>query len=46
MILEKFSTFQLPFREAHHLAGKVVNFAESEGLSLCDVPLEKLKKIR
>ncbi|XP_015177863.1 PREDICTED: argininosuccinate lyase [Polistes dominula] len=35
----------LPFREAHHLAGKVVNFAESEGIPLCDVPLEKLQKI-
>ncbi|KAF7392794.1 hypothetical protein HZH66_008627 [Vespula vulgaris] len=35
----------LPFREAHHLAGKVVTFAESEGLSLCDVPLEKLQEI-
>ncbi|XP_046824518.1 argininosuccinate lyase [Vespa crabro] len=35
----------LPFREAHHLAGKVVTFAESESLSLCDVPLEKLQKI-
>ncbi|XP_043674516.1 argininosuccinate lyase isoform X2 [Vespula pensylvanica] len=35
----------LPFREAHHLAGKVVTFAESKGLSLCDVPLEKLQEI-
>ncbi|XP_014613938.1 PREDICTED: argininosuccinate lyase isoform X1 [Polistes canadensis] len=35
----------LPFREAHHLAGKVVTCAESEEIPLCEMPLEKLQKI-
>ncbi|KAI4498199.1 hypothetical protein M0802_006685 [Mischocyttarus mexicanus] len=35
----------LPFREAHHLAGKVVTFAESKEIPLCDVPLERLQEI-
>ncbi|KAK2578651.1 hypothetical protein KPH14_012140 [Odynerus spinipes] len=35
----------IPFREAHHLAGKVVAFSESEGVPLYEVPIEKLQEI-
>lgn len=33
----------LPFREAHHITGKIVAAAEQLGLALEDLPLEKLR---
>ncbi|HKJ27012.1 MAG TPA: argininosuccinate lyase [Anaerolineales bacterium] len=35
----------LPFREAHHVVGEVIRYAEAHNLSLSDVPLSALKKI-
>ncbi|XP_066997613.2 argininosuccinate lyase [Anabrus simplex] len=35
----------IPFREAHHLAGKVVAEAEKKNMSIMDLPLEELKTI-
>lgn len=35
----------IPFREAHHLAGKVVALSENEGTSLCSLSLEELRTI-
>lgn len=34
------------FREAHHIAGQVVNTAESKGIVIHDLTLEELKNIR
>jgi argininosuccinate lyase len=35
----------LPFREAHHVTGKIVALAESRGLDLKKLPLSDLKSI-
>jgi argininosuccinate lyase len=35
----------LPFREAHHLTGKIVALAESKGLDLKKLPLADLKSV-
>ncbi|WP_184019143.1 argininosuccinate lyase [Sphingobium boeckii] len=35
----------LPFREAHHLTGRVVKLAEDEGVKLNELALEKLQAI-
>lgn len=35
----------LPFREAHHVTGRIVKAAEKAGLDLAEVPLETMKKI-
>ncbi|CAK9829127.1 Argininosuccinate lyase [Anthophora retusa] len=35
----------IPFREAHHLTGKVVALSESLGLSLCEMNLEQLQTV-
>ena len=35
----------IPFREAHHITGAVVKLAETEGLSLDQIPLAKLQEI-
>ena len=35
----------LPFREAHHLTGKIVALAESKGLDLKKLPLSELKSV-
>jgi argininosuccinate lyase len=35
----------LPFREAHHVTGRIVKAAEKAGLDLAQVPLETMKKI-
>jgi argininosuccinate lyase len=36
-------TFGVPFREAHEIVGKVLRAAESEGTSIREMPLERLK---
>eukprot|EP00659_Diplonema_papillatum_P003126 gene3126-4918_t len=35
----------LPFRETHHLVGKVVRVAEAKGVSISELPLADLKEI-
>ena len=35
----------LPFREAHHVTGRIVKAAENAGLDLAHVPLETMQKI-
>jgi argininosuccinate lyase len=35
----------LPFRDAHHVTGRVVALAESKGCDLSDLPLEDLQAI-
>ncbi|XP_019866389.2 argininosuccinate lyase [Aethina tumida] len=35
----------VPFREAHHIAGKVVSEAEKKEVNICDLTLEELKEI-
>ncbi|XP_017774312.1 PREDICTED: argininosuccinate lyase [Nicrophorus vespilloides] len=35
----------VPFREAHHIAGKVVSAAEARGVEMYDLTLEELKTI-
>lgn len=35
----------IPFREAHHITGQIVKFAEQNDLRLMDVPLEEMQKI-
>ena len=34
----------LPFREAHHVVGRLVAYCEEEGLKLWEVPLEKFRE--
>jgi len=35
----------LPFREAHHVTGRVVALAEARGCDLADMPLELLQSV-
>ncbi len=35
----------LPFREAHHVTGRVVKLAEERGVALKDLPLEAMREI-
>jgi len=35
----------LPFREAHHIAGSLVRLAEEKGCALADLPLAEMKRI-
>jgi argininosuccinate lyase len=35
----------LPFREAHHITGRIVRAAEQAGIGLADVPLEAMQAI-
>lgn len=35
----------VPFRQAHHLTGKIVAWAEKQGLKLWEIPLEDLQKM-
>lgn len=35
----------LPFREAHHMTGEIVKYAERHGIGLADIPLEEMQKI-
>ena len=35
----------IPFREAHHITGRAVKLAESEGIALAALPLEALQEI-
>jgi argininosuccinate lyase len=37
-------TFGVPFREAHEIVGKVLRAAESEGKSIREMPIERLKE--
>ncbi len=34
----------LPFREAHHLVGRIVAWAEERGLKLWEIPLQELRR--
>ncbi|OAG27320.1 argininosuccinate lyase [Thermodesulfatator autotrophicus] len=34
----------LPFREAHHIVGRLVAYCEEKGLKLWELPIEKLKE--
>ncbi|MCQ8783829.1 argininosuccinate lyase [Mangrovibrevibacter kandeliae] len=38
-------TLNLPFREAHHVTGRVVALAESAGVGLEDLPLDALQSV-
>src|SRR3546814_20052098 len=35
----------VPFREAHHITGRAVKLAETDGTPLADLPLDKLQAI-
>jgi len=35
----------IPFREAHHITGRAVAFAESKGVDLSDLSIDELKSI-
>lgn len=35
----------MPFRQAHHVTGSIVKYAEDEGIKLMDVPLKQMQKI-
>lgn len=37
---------KVPFRESHHLVGKVVALAESHGVSISELTVPQLKTIR
>lgn len=39
------TNLNIPFREAHHITGKIVNIAEERNCALSDVPLEDMQKI-
>jgi argininosuccinate lyase len=39
------ATLKLPFREAHHITGRIVAAAESSGVSLDKVPLEVMQEM-
>lgn len=36
----------VPFRTAHHIAGRVVAEAEKKNVTICDLTLEELREIR
>lgn len=36
---------KIPFRQAHHITGKIVKIAEEKGVELCDLKLAELQKI-
>jgi argininosuccinate lyase len=38
-------TLHLPFREAHHITGRIVKLADDKGLKLHELPLQELQKI-
>jgi argininosuccinate lyase len=38
-------TLGLPFREAHHVTGRIVRLAEEKGAALADLPLETLQAV-
>jgi len=38
-------TLNLPFREAHHVTGKIVKLAEGEGVKLTELPLSDMQEI-
>jgi argininosuccinate lyase len=38
-------TLGLPFREAHHVTGRLVKLAESKGVALADLPLAAMRKV-
>jgi argininosuccinate lyase len=35
----------LPFREAHHVTGRIVALAEAKGLELSEVPLAEMQQV-
>jgi argininosuccinate lyase len=35
----------MPFREAHHIAGRAVKLAEDEGVALADLSIEALRTV-
>ena len=38
-------TLKMPFREAHHVTGKIVAAAEKAGVPLESVPLDAMRKV-
>jgi argininosuccinate lyase len=38
-------TLNLPFRQAHHVAGQAVKLAEGKGVELADLPLADLQSL-
>jgi argininosuccinate lyase len=38
-------TLKIPFRDAHHVTGKIVGAASAKGVALHDLPLEDMRKI-
>jgi len=38
-------TLKMPFREAHHVTGKIVAAAEKAGVALDKLPLEAMRKV-
>ena len=38
-------TLKVPFREAHHITGRIVKAAETRGVELTDLPLAEMQKI-
>ena len=38
-------TLDVPFREAHHITGKIVRLAEDAGCALSALPLEKIQMV-
>ena len=38
-------SLKLPFREAHHITGKLVHYAETHHIGLEDIPLAEMQKI-
>lgn len=35
----------IPFRQCHHITGRIVKFAEEKGCTLAEIPLEDMRKI-
>jgi len=38
-------TLKVPFREAHHITGRIVKAAEAKGVELTDLPLAEMQKV-
>jgi argininosuccinate lyase len=38
-------SLNLPFRDAHHVTGKIVKLAETKGVRLIDLPLTEMQAI-
>src|ERR1700692_2575684 len=38
-------TLKMPFREAHHVTGRIVSLAEKQGVALHELPLKAMKEV-